>query len=188
MTKQQARALLPLRAAQARIEIAVMPARSRNIPAIAVRRARLADLDDLCELEELVFGDDRMSRRGLRNFLTAHSASVVVAEHFGGVAGCAVVLFRPNSKIARLYSIAVSPNSAGRGLGPALLAAAEQAAVAKRRQTLRLEVHERNHRAIARYRQAGYQQFGCHERYYLDSGDALRFEKRLQRSARRSKA
>jgi [ribosomal protein S18]-alanine N-acetyltransferase len=170
-----------LRAAQARIEIAVMPARSRNIPAIAVRRARLADLDDLCELEELVFGDDRMSRRGLRNFLTAHSASVVVAEHFGGVAGCAVVLFRPNSKIARLYSIAVSPNSAGRGLGPALLAAAEQAAVAKQRQTLRLEVHERNHRAIARYRQAGYRQFGCHERYYPDSGDALRFEKLLER-------
>jgi ribosomal protein S18 acetylase RimI-like enzyme len=174
-----------LRTARLRIEIdGIMPARSRKTPAIAVRRARLADLDDLCELEELVFGEDRMSRRGLRHFLTAHSASVVVAEHFGDLAGCAVLLFRPNSKIARLYSIAVAPNSSGRGIGSALLAAAEQAAVAKQRRTLRLEVHEDNHRAIDRYRQAGYRQFGCHERYYLDSGNALRFEKRLARAKR----
>jgi ribosomal protein S18 acetylase RimI-like enzyme len=65
-----------------------------------------------------------------------------------------------------------------------LLAAAEDAALAKRRETLRLEVHVRNHRAIARYRKAGYQQFGRLKRYYADNGDALRFEKRLARPKR----
>jgi ribosomal protein S18 acetylase RimI-like enzyme len=59
------------------------------------------------------------------------------------------------------------------------LAASEQATVARGRETLRLEVHEKNHRAISRYRKAGYRQFGCHAAYYADAGDALRFEKPL---------
>src|SRR5262245_60342238 len=113
-----------------------MPARSRK-PSCVVRCGCVEDLDDLCVLEQQVFAHDRMSRRSLRNFLVAASAAVVVAEHDGIIAGCAVVLFRPNSVIARLYSIAVAPRSAGRGLGPALLIAAEEAALAKRRCTLR---------------------------------------------------
>lgn len=156
-----------------------MPTRSRPRPVVHIRRGRLADVDDLIELETQVFANDRMSRRGLRHFLVAATSTVLVAEHHGRIAGCAVVLFRPNSTIARLYSIAVAPTSADRGIGPALLAASERAALAKRCRTLRLEVHEDNQRAIARYRKAGYQQFGCRENYYADKGDALRFEKDL---------
>jgi hypothetical protein len=44
---------------------------------------------------------------------------------------------------------------------------------------IRLEVHETNAAAIARYRKTGYGEFGRHARYYEDGGDALRFEKRL---------
>jgi ribosomal protein S18 acetylase RimI-like enzyme len=53
--------------------------------------------------------------------------------------------------------------------------------VARRRgcTTVRLEVHETNHAAIARYRKQGYQEFGRHRRYYDDGGDALRFHKNL---------
>jgi [ribosomal protein S18]-alanine N-acetyltransferase len=161
-----------------------MPAGSRQRPVVHIRRGRLADVDALLELETQVFASDRMARRGLRHFLVAATATVLVAEHHGRIAGCAVLLFRLNSTIARLYSIAVAPDSVGRGIGPALLAASEQAARAKRRRSLRLEVHEGNHRAIARYRKAGYQQFGCHEAYYADKGDALRFEKSLTASKR----
>ncbi len=156
-----------------------MPARSRTRLVIHIRRGRLADLNDLLELETEVFASDRMSRRGLHHFLVTRTASVVVAEHAGRIAGCAVVLFRPNSVIARLYSIAVAPHSSGRGIGPALLKASEKAALAKQRHTLRLEVHEHNARAITRYRKAGYQQFGRYEEYYADKGNALRFEKCL---------
>lgn len=157
-----------------------MPIRFRK-PSCVVRCACVDDLDDLCELEQQVFAKDRMSRRSLRHFLVAASAAVLVVEHDRCIGGCAVVLFRPNSLVARLYSIAVAPRSAGRGLGPALLAAAEDAALAKRRKTLRLEVHVRNHRAIARYRKAGYQQSGRLVKYYADNSDALRFEKQLAR-------
>jgi GNAT superfamily N-acetyltransferase len=113
-----------------------MPARSRK-PSCVIRCGCVDDLDDLCELERQVFADDNMSRRSLRHFLVAASAEVVVAEHDGRIAGCAVVLFRPNSLIARLYSIAVAPRSAGRGLGPALLIAAEYAITARSRATAR---------------------------------------------------
>jgi ribosomal protein S18 acetylase RimI-like enzyme len=161
------------------IEIARMPVKPRRSSVAHIRRGRARDLDELIELETAVFDSDRMSRRSLRHFLATPSATVLVAEHRGRIAGCAVILFRPNSPIARLYSIAVAPHSAGRGIGPALLEASERAARAKRRSILRLEVHERNQRAIARYRKAGYQQFGRHGKYYADKGDALRFEKGL---------
>jgi ribosomal protein S18 acetylase RimI-like enzyme len=53
---------------------------------------------------------------------------------------------------------------------------------------MRLEVHEHNGRAIARYEKSGYRLFGRHRRYYGDRGDALRFEKRLVPESRRRPA
>jgi hypothetical protein len=61
-----------------------------------------------------------------------------------------------------------------------LLGAAEDAALAHDRVVMRLEVHENNAKAIARYRKAGYNLFGRHFQYYADRGHALRFEKRLR--------
>jgi hypothetical protein len=89
------------------------------------------------------------------------------------------VLFRPRSMVARLYSIASAPHMGGRGVGSLLLAAAEEAALARDCTSIRLEVHVTNHAAISRYRKSGYREFGRHARYYDDGGDALRFEKRL---------
>jgi ribosomal protein S18 acetylase RimI-like enzyme len=57
-----------------------------------------------------------------------------------------------------------------------LLAQVETVTRSRRCLSLRLEVHESNRGAIGK---AGYRQFGRHARYYEDSGDALRFEKRF---------
>src|SRR6266481_2016083 len=144
-----------------------MPARLAHAPVaeIRVRKAERADLDVLTDLEQRVFATDRLSRRSLRRFLNSPTAEVIVAEDAGRLAGTAIVLFRPRSLIARLYSLAVAPQMGGRGAGPMLLAAAEAAAFARDCRAIRLEVHVTNHAAIARY--------------YEDGGDALRFEKRL---------
>ena len=147
-------------------------------PTVSVRRSRATDLDQLSDLENQVFSVNRMSRRSLRRLLASPSAEVLVAEARADFAGAAVVLFRANSKIARLYSLAVVPRLTGRGIGSALIAAVEKAALSRKCRFVRLEVHEKNHGAIVCYRKAGYQQFDRHHEYYEDKGHALRFEKR----------
>jgi ribosomal protein S18 acetylase RimI-like enzyme len=160
-----------------------MPTNLAHAPAppIRARPAEPRDLDALLALEHRVFASDRLSRRSLRHFLRSASARVLVADDGAALVGAAVVLFRPNSSVARLYSIAVAPHLVGRGIGAMLLAAAEEAALARDCTSMRLEVHDTNAVAIARYRKSGYRQFGRHEGYYADGGDALRFEKRLAR-------
>ena len=147
-------------------------------PPVRIRAAKARDLDALVELESRVFATDRLSRRSLQRFLTSASAAFMVAEG-EGLAGTAIVLFRPRSAVARLYSIAVAPHMSGKGVASRLLKAAERVARRRGCTTIRLEVHETNHAAIARYRKQGYQEFGRHRRYYDDGGDALRFHKNL---------
>jgi ribosomal protein S18 acetylase RimI-like enzyme len=145
----------------------------------------MSDLDALFALENAVFTVDLLSRRSLRHFLASPDAAMIVAEECGKLAGYALVLCRPRSSVARLYSVAVAPHIGRRGVGPLLLAAAESAARHRRRRVMRLEVHERNTRAIARYEKSGYRLFGRHRGYYDDHANALRFEKSLDSAARR---
>jgi ribosomal protein S18 acetylase RimI-like enzyme len=149
-----------------------------------LRRGSLADLDDLTALENTAFKTDRMSRRSFRHVLTSRAATLIVAVRAGAFAGYALVLFRPRSAIGRLYSIAVAPHMGGRGIGSALLAAAEAAILRRGCTSMRLEVHDHNTAAIGRYEKSGYRLFGRHPSYYDDGGDALRFEKALRRPAR----
>jgi ribosomal protein S18 acetylase RimI-like enzyme len=145
-----------------------------------VRTGEPRDLDALMELEHRVFSTDRLSRRSLRRFLSVPSAELLVAEEADGrLAGTAILLFRPHSAVARLYSIAVAPHMGGRGVASVLLRAAEEFAHGRDCKSVRLEVHQTNHAAISRYRKSGYREFGRRRRYYEDGGDALRFEKRL---------
>jgi ribosomal protein S18 acetylase RimI-like enzyme len=155
-----------------------MASRPAHKPPVRIRAAKARDLDALVELESRVFATDRLSRRSLRRFLSSASAALMVAEG-KGLAGTAIVLFRPGSAVARLYSIAVAPHMSGKGVAPLLLKAVERIARGRGCTIIRLEVHETNHAAIARYRKSGYRQFGRLRKYYEDGGDALRFEKRL---------
>ena len=132
-------------------------------PQLRVRKAARGDLDALIELEHRVFATDRLSRRSLRHFLESPTAEVIVAAWDAErLAGTAIVLFRPRAAVARLYSLAVAPPMSGRGVGPKLLEAAEAAALARDCRAIRLEVHDTNHAAIARYRKSGYAEFGRH--------------------------
>jgi len=100
----------------------------KHVSGFRIRRAASADVDDLMRIEERVFPTDRIPRRGFRRFLASPSSALMVATRDGTIAGYALVLFRANSGVARLYSIAVVPNARRRGIGVALLAAAEKVA------------------------------------------------------------
>lgn len=162
---------------------------ARRLPVPAtLRRGRLSDLDDLIALENAIFTVDLLSRRSFRHFLASRNAAVIIAEASGRLAGYALVIYRPRSHIARLYSIAVAPHIGKRGVGPLLLTAAEDDARRRRCRSIRLEVHEHNSRAIARYEKSGYRPFGRHPDYYDDHATALRFEKPLAVETRRGPA
>jgi ribosomal protein S18 acetylase RimI-like enzyme len=156
-------------------------------PQIDIRPATRADLAALLKLEQSVFTTDRLSRQSMRRLLQSPTATVLVAETDGCVAGAAVLLFRPRSTVARLYSIGVVPEMARRGVAAALLAAIEAAGIVGRCRCIRLEVHATNAAAIARYRKSGYREFERRRAYYEDGGDAIRFEKPLSPLSRASR-
>ncbi|MFC4525646.1 GNAT family N-acetyltransferase [Dyella halodurans] len=148
--------------------------------AVRVRRAELSDLDDLVALEETSFATDRLSRAQYRRHLDSETAQVLVASaNHRRFLGTAVVFFRKGTQVARLYSIATSATARGKGVGSALLDAAEHAAKRRRCHALRLEVRTDNEVAIRLYERHGYERIGQYERYYGDGADAWRYEKKL---------
>lgn len=154
---------------------------------VRIRVGRLRDVADLLAIENAVFTVDHLSRRSFRSFLRSPQAVLLVAEDQAVVLGYALVLFRRVSPAARLYSIGVARRAARRGIGVALLAAAEHAALRRKCRLMRLEVQIGNVRAIARYEKSGYRRTGRVPAYYNDGDDAYRYEKPLVAPAGRQR-
>ncbi len=146
---------------------------------IRIRRATSADLEPLIALENATFSSDRLSPRQWRRHLSSDSVCIVVAADALCIRGAALLLFRGNSRIARLYSLAVDANTRGLGLGDALLVACENESRQRNCTRLRLEVRQDNTAAQRLYQRHGYRLFATRLNYYEDGEDALRFERLL---------
>ena len=150
---------------------------------VAIRPARVSDVDALMAIETTVFATDRISRPGFRRLVRADSAAILIAEDGGVVVGYAALLFRKGSDAARLYSLASA--GAGKGVGKALLETSENTASDRGSTLLRLEVREDNARALALYEKSGYRPFGRRQGYYADGATALRLAKVLEAAPQR---
>ena len=95
------------------------------------------------------------------------------------LAGYVLVSLRKGARALRIYSLAVGARFARRGVGRALLQAAEAYGRRHRREALTLEVRYDNVSAIALYESCGFRLFGEHTHYYADGATALRYEKPL---------
>lgn len=146
--------------------------------ACLVRRATLADLPALIELEAL-FPSDAMTRRTLRRFILAPNAAFLIAEHNGRVMGNLLMLTRRDTKLARIYSVIVSPAARGLGLGRELVVAAENEARQRGCSAMVLEVRVDNVVARTLYERLGYTLLKPLPGYYEDEGDGLRLRKPL---------
>jgi ribosomal-protein-alanine acetyltransferase len=144
-----------------------------------VRPASLADLEALVEIENACFASDRLSRRQFHYMLTKAQATTLVAVDGGEMVGYVVLLFSRATSVARLYSIAVRGAVRGRGIGQALVSAAETTAWERERAYLRLEIRRDNLASQRLFERAGYRRFGVLSDYYEDHMEALRYEKAL---------
>lgn len=146
---------------------------------VCFRKATLDDLDALMDLEQRCFTSDRMSRRSFKHQLQQDSNLLMVATKSEQVLAYILIFLRQGTSLARLYSIAVSPDAHGMGVGRGLLTQAEEIAAEQGRMFMRLEVRKDNKAAITLYERMGYRQFGLYTDYYEDHADALRFQKRI---------
>lgn len=145
---------------------------------ISVRAAVEQDIAALIELEMTFPEPERISRRSWRRLLLKPDA-VQVAELEGQVAGAAVLLFRTNSRKARLYSIVTAKFARARGVARALIEQCERVANARACESINLEVHENNQNAIALYTSAGFGVTGTKHRSYSDGANAILMSKQL---------
>ena len=143
-----------------------------------IRRARVADIAALVELE-LAFPTDRLSERSFRHLIRRGHADVWVYDEAGRTLGSAVVLYHRGTRVARLYSLVVTPHARGRGVGRALLTLLERRARRRGCAELRLEVGAGNRAAISLYRHRGYIDCGLLPGYYEDGTPARRMSKPL---------
>jgi len=146
---------------------------------LVVRDADLEDLDAIAKLECDSFPEDQVSRRSFAYALRASKRPVIAATIDGELVGYVLIALRKGGRSARIYSIAVDPRFARRGVGAALIAAAEKFAYRHEREALTLEVRYDNGPAVALYEKCGFRPFGVHEDYYADGATALRYKKVL---------
>ena len=152
-----------------------------NTDKVLIRLVEDRDLEGLVALEEDSFTGDRLSRRRFQHWIKASNRVFLVAEKNQQVLAYGLVLLHKGTRLARLYSVAVSPLARGQGIGRQLLLDLEQAASEKGRLDMRLEVAKDNQGAIGLYAALGYRSFGEYHDYYTDHGDALRMQKRIRR-------
>ncbi|WP_339616979.1 GNAT family N-acetyltransferase/peptidase C39 family protein [uncultured Gilvimarinus sp.] len=148
----------------------------------SVRPAQLSDLDALVALENSSFSGDRISRRSFKHFLDTEQNQILVIDQ--PVQAYVLILFRRGTSLARIYSLAVAPQTRGRGLARSLMQAAEVCARQRDALFLRLEVADTNAAAIGLYHSLGFRPIKQLAGYYENGGDALQLEKRLERSTR----
>lgn len=156
-----------------------MTLKTRELPEIDFRLAQASDIDALCDIENQSFDIDRLNRRAFKRFVGSETARLSVAARGDTIVGYALVIFRRNVALARLYSLAVAPDMRGQGIGRALIVRAEELSLDFGAPILRLEVSQKNQTAINLFTSAGYREFALYPDYYPDHSDALRMEREL---------
>ncbi|CAB1276813.1 GNAT family N-acetyltransferase [Candidatus Nitrosacidococcus tergens] len=145
-----------------------------------IRQATLSDLDCLIFLEHSCFNSDRLSHRQLRYMLTQANGQILVAEQSGAILGYGLLLFKKNSSISRLYSIAVASTARRKRIGEALVRESEIFAQTRGSTALRLEIRVDNHASLRLFHQLGYKKIKELRGYYEDGTDGVRLEKQFK--------
>jgi ribosomal protein S18 acetylase RimI-like enzyme len=133
------------------------------------KNATIKDLNALIKIEQASFcqKDDPLSRRAMSYHLKLNR--IIGAYQEDELLG--YILIIPN-KIARIYSLAISPKARGLNIATKLIEKA-----LKENANLRLEVRKDNVIAINLYEKLGFTCKGIKKRFYPDGCDAKIYQK-----------
>ena len=144
--------------------------------AVRIRPAIETDIPALVALEQSFPEEDRFPIRTWRRLLRGQSMAYVAVSD-DEICGAAVYLYRTGTKVARLYSLTVSPSHRGQGIAAALMAAGEADARGRGCDRIRLEVRQSNATAIRLYERHDFRVMAQIPSYYPDGETAARMEK-----------
>lgn len=142
-----------------------------------LRRAVVADLSRILEIERSVFASDAWSESMLRDELESTNTSYVVATPIGApeiVQGYAGLMLLPGATEADVQTIAVAPEARRMGLGRVLMHTLIRKAREAGVRDVFLEVRADNAAAQALYDSLGFVGIGVRPGYYQpDDVDAI---------------
>ena len=142
----------------------------------AVDTAGLLDLFAIWRLQHACFRHDSYDLFTLFNMTVSPKMIRLKAVANDQLVGFVAGEINGEESTGWIVTLGAHPRMQGRGIGTALLLAAERAMNSKR---VRLTVRRSNARAVALYERCGYKWVNTYRRYYHDGEDGLVMEKIL---------
>jgi len=141
----------------------------------AIRRAVLADLDRILEIETASFGPEAYDRKLFAYYLERCVGLFLVASRRRKVWGYMLTCIRGGGRtpVAELVSVAVDPAARRSGAASALLDSTLRRLRRRGATRLRLVVRAANHPAVAFYEKYGFRRVRVVRGYYEDAGDGI---------------
>jgi len=133
-------------------------------------------MDQVCFPKSIAYG-----RREMKAYLQAESASCIVAEISGIVAG--FILTERHGESGHIITLDVLEMFRRQSVGSLLLEAAEREASSHGAASMYLETATTNKAAIALWKKHGYRETGTIENYYGRGQHAFAMRKRLERKS-----
>ncbi|NJD77033.1 MAG: GNAT family N-acetyltransferase [Candidatus Methanoperedens sp.] len=144
-----------------------------------IRPAGKEDFDDLMELENICFKEEKFHKKQLEYLLFKARSIVFVASTENNIVASIIVLTRKNISHARIYSLNVHPDYRRQGIAGLLMDTAEQSLKERGFKKISLEVGVNNKAAQSLYISKGFSTDKIMKKYYKNGDDALHLIKEL---------
>ncbi len=148
---------------------------------ISIDKGQLSDINSILEIENDCFGEESFTRDQFKYLIEKAKGALFCLKLNNSTTAYVSVLINERWSYGRIYSIAVSPQSRGKGLAQLLINRVVEFAVEKRLRNIFLEVRVENSAAIALYKKNGFVVKETKENYYGNWEDAYSMCKTLER-------
>ncbi len=149
-----------------------------------ISAATTENAENLALLEREIFpaktyGNDVLDQKKFTYFLTRANAATLIARDKKQIIGYALLLFRSNSNVARLYSIGLSPKHQSHGAGRFIMQSFEAFCNEIGIDKITLETHKSNISMQKLCESEGYKMAYEISNYYADGSAALKYKKHI---------